>query len=300
MFSLPSPLNKIEHPFFDKHGVKFYIKRDDLIHSEVSGNKWRKLKYNFEYALKNGYSQVVTLGGAYSNHIIATAAAANHFGLQSVGIIRGDELNEDSNPTLQIAHKHGMKFAFVTRAKYREVRGNPEAVNQKYPCAYVIPEGGTNALAIKGTSEIIQEIDMEFHCIITAVGTGGTMAGLLNGLGGEKRVVGISSLKGGGILSDFHNLLRTYRIEYTNFELNNTYHFGGYGKAPPPLIDFINRMKQEIKVLFDPVYTGKGFFGIWDMISKGKFDSQTLVFLHTGGLQCITGFNQKRGQKIHI
>lgn len=277
-----------------------YIKRDDLIHSEISGNKWRKLKYNFEYAIKKGISQIVTFGGAYSNHIAATACAAHHFGLQSVGIIRGDELNANSNSTLEIAHNHGMKFEFVTRQKYRILQGDFEAVQAKYPNAYIIPEGGTNSLAIKGVSEIIQEINVDYNYIITAVGTGGTMAGLVSGLEGRKEVYGISALKGEFVNPEFHKMLASLRIPFTNFQISTDYHFGGYAKTSPLLVDFINTKKQELNVLFDPIYTGKALFGVWDMIAKGNFDDRTLVFLHTGGLQGIAGFNQKSSQKIHI
>ncbi|MCP4460273.1 MAG: 1-aminocyclopropane-1-carboxylate deaminase/D-cysteine desulfhydrase [Cytophagales bacterium] len=300
VFSLPSPLNKITHPLLDKHGVTMYVKRDDLIHPEISGNKWRKLKYNFEHVIKEGYPEVVTFGGAYSNHIAATSCAAAHFGIQSTGIIRGDELTPKSNPTLELAQKHGMKFEFVTRENYRKLKVDSKLAQEYYPNAYVIPEGGTNALAIKGVSEIIDEIDIDFNSIITSIGTGGTMAGLVESSGGLHEVCGISSLKGEFVASDFRKLLATLDISFTNYQISLDNHFGGFGKTSSLLIDFINKMKQELNVLFDPIYTGKALFGVWEMIANGNFDGQTLVFLHTGGLQGIVGFNQKSTQKIHI
>jgi len=300
VFSLPSPLNKISHPLLSEHGVTFYIKRDDQIHPEISGNKWRKLKYNFEYAIQKNHSKIVTFGGAFSNHIAATATAADHFNLQSVGIIRGHELNEESNPTLQLAHRHGMKLEFVTRQDYKELKNDFDLVAKQFPGAYFIPEGGTNTLAIKGVSEITDEIDLDFDCIITSVGTGGTMAGLIKGLEGMKEVLGISSLKGDYIKSEFRELLLSEGISYINYHLATNYHFGGYGKTNPSLINFVNQLSRELKVLFDPIYTGKALFGVWHMIDNGEFDDQTLVFLHTGGLQGIAGFNQKSSQKIHI
>ena len=277
-----------------------YIKRDDLIHPEISGNKWRKLKYNFEYARKKGFSEIVTFGGAFSNHIAATACAAGHLELLSVGIIRGDELNESSNSTLQLAHDHGMKFEFVRRDVYRTIRNDFESLREKYPNAYIVPEGGTNNLAVRGASEIVQEINVDYDCIITAVGTGGTMAGLVLGLAGKKEVFGISSLKGEFVALEFHKLLVSLGISFTNYKISSDYHFGGYAKTSSQLIDFINTMKQELNLLFDPIYTGKALFGVWNMIANGNFDNQTLVFLHTGGLQGIAGFNQKSSQKIHI
>lgn len=300
MFSLPSPLTRISHPLLDQHRVTMYIKRDDLIHPEIAGNKWRKLKYNFEHALKKGYSKVVTFGGAFSNHIAATSVAAAHFNLRSIGIIRGDELDSHSNPTLQLASRHRMQLTFITRQCYRKYTSQLHLVAKQFPTAYIIPEGGTNALAIAGVSEIINEINQEFDCIITAVGTGGTMAGLIAGLGGEKKVLGMSILKGDFITSGFQKMLLSYRIYCTNHHMATTYHFGGYGKVSPFLIDFINKMKCELNVLFDPIYTGKAFFGVWEMIANGIFDDKTIVFLHTGGLQGIAGFNQKNIQKIHI
>jgi len=277
-----------------------YIKRDDLIHPEISGNKWRKLKYNFEYAIENALSEVITFGGAYSNHIAATAAAANHFGIKSTGIIRGDELNENSNPTLQQAAKDGMNFRFLSREDYRKLKTDLNLLKAQFPNAYIIPEGGTNELAIQGASEIIQELHIDFDVIITAIGTGGTMAGLIRGLRGKKEVLGISSLKGDFMKTEMRDLLQNMQISHSNFEVLTNFHFGGYGKCPSTLIDFINQMKKEINMLFDPIYTAKALFGVWEMITNGRFDGQTLVFLHTGGLQGIAGFNQKSSQKIHI
>lgn len=300
MFSLPSPLHKVEHPLLVNHGVKMWLKRDDLIHPEISGNKWRKLKYNFAYAQENGFSEIVTLGGAYSNHIAAVAAAASHFGLKSVGIIRGDELNDQSNLTLRKAHNQGMKLEFKSREEYRNLKSDISPIMDKYSESYFIPEGGTNNLAIQGASEIIEEIEIDFDQIITSIGTGGTMAGLVMGLQGEKEVLGMSALKGKFIESEFKELFTFYGIPHKNYNISFDHHFGGYGKTSASLIHFINNISKELNVLFDPIYTGKALFGVWEMIASGKLDDQTLVFLHTGGLQGVAGFNQKNTQKIHI
>jgi 1-aminocyclopropane-1-carboxylate deaminase len=297
MFHLPSPLEKLHHPLLDDHRVNLFIKRDDLIHSEVSGNKWRKLKYNIEELRRLGFEKLLTFGGAYSNHIAATAAAANYFGIPSVGVIRGEELHEKSNPTLSKAHSYGMEFQFVSRQQYRKLREADTCV--VYPDHYVIPEGGANTLGIKGVAAIISEIDRSFDTIITAVGTGTTLAGLVKGLNGQGRALGISVLKGDFLHAEVTELLRTEEVDYSNFEISETYHFGGYGKTTAALIDLVNMIFDDLGIKLDPIYTGKAFFGVWDMIERGKFDDQTLIFLHTGGLQGIAGYNQKNPQKIH-
>ncbi len=298
MFQLPSPIEQINHPLLERH-VKLWIKRDDLIHPQISGNKWRKLKYNFENALKNPQSPVVTFGGAYSNHIAATAAAGHYFGIPTIGYIRGEELDENSNPTLKLASQMGMELRFISRDEYAHFKSCNNLTKLGISNAFVIPEGGANSLAIQGTSEIIDELKIEFDTIVTSIGTGGTFCGLVKGLNGEKRVLGMNSRKGGFIHDEISQLLQSEDITHNNYKIDSTHHFGGYGKVTPTLIDFINGMKSEIGVLFDPIYTGKAFFGVWDMIGQGRFDGQPIVFLHTGGLQGIAGFNQKSTQKIH-
>ncbi len=297
MFLLPSPIEEISHSILEKHGVKLWIKRDDLIHPEVSGNKWRKLKYNIEEARTKGCAEILTFGGAFSNHIAATASATQHFGLRSRGIIRGEELNSESNQTLKTAALNGMELEFVSRDAYSILKFGHCYQNPKI---HVIPEGGANALGVMGAGEIIDEIDQHFDLIITSIGTGTTMAGLIARLAGRKHVLGMSSLKGTFVHGAFDDLLLTMNISYSNYTMNTDYHFGGYGKTSPELIHFINEMREEIGVLFDPIYTGKALFGVWNMITNGKFDGQTLIFLHTGGLQGIAGHNQKSPQKIHI
>lgn len=297
MFRLPSPLQKIEHPLLDEHQVKFYVKRDDLIHPEVSGNKWRKLKYNIEEMKRLGFTKLVTFGGAYSNHIAATAAAADYFGLDALGVIRGDELSAQSNPTLQRADALGMTLKFVDRETYRIMTQSSKIPD--FPDHFMIPEGGANELGVKGVSEIISEIEIPFEVIATAVGTGTTISGLIHGLKGKCSVLGISVLKGDFVERDLDIFLKKNHISYSNYEIENSYHFGGYAKTSQLLIDFINTISKALSIKLDPIYTGKALFGVWDMIEKGKFDNQTLIFLHTGGLQGTAGYNQKNPQKIH-
>ena len=297
MFHLPSPLQKLEHPLLKQRGVMLYVKRDDLIHEEVSGNKWRKLKYNVAEMQRQGFTKLVTFGGAYSNHIAATAAAANYFGYEAVGVIRGDELNPNSNPTLNRAAELGMKFYFIDRKSYREMTQLSKIPD--FPDHFIIPEGGANMLGMKGIAEIISEIQMPFDSIITAIGTGTTISGLIQGLNGKSKVLGISVLKGNFIQNEVELFLKNSDTHQTNFEIDNSFHFGGYGKFSEKLIDFINTISTQLSIKLDPIYTGKALFGVWDMIERGKFDNQTLIFLHTGGLQGIAGYNQKNPQKIH-
>lgn len=282
------------------HNVTLWVKRDDLIHAEISGNKWRKLKYNLEQMKLAEYAKMVTFGGAYSNHIAATAAVAHHFGYHVIGVIRGEELNGHINPTVEKAAEQGMEFRFVSRAQFRNICKDDYAyVHEQCPDGWVIPEGGANTLGMKGVAEIIDEIDVPFDTIITAVGTGTTLAGLVQGLKGRARALGVSVVGGNFLQKEVSKLLDEAGVLETNYSLTHAYHFGGYAKTKPALLDFINTMQSETKLKLDPIYTGKAFYGVWDMIKNGTFDHQTLVFLHTGGLQGIAGFNQKSPQKIH-
>ncbi|MEM9895222.1 MAG: pyridoxal-phosphate dependent enzyme [Bacteroidota bacterium] len=299
MVSLPTPLQQISEPFIEELGVKVFVKRDDLIHPEIMGNKFRKLKYNLLRAKEKRAEELVTFGGAYSNHIAATAAAAAENGFRSVGYIRGDELNENSNPTLQFAKSKGMDLHFISRSHYRSLCENLSQISKAHPNAYILPEGGTNNLAIKGCAEIIEEIPLKFNYIMTAIGTGGTFCGLVNGLTKGQKAIGISTLKGSFIKTEVEKMLKQVKIEGDVFEINTDYHHGGYGKVSDSLIEFINDFKRNHSIALDPIYTGKTFFAVWDMLRKGYFSKgETLIVLHSGGLQGIEGFNRKSGHVL--
>ncbi|MEQ8906916.1 pyridoxal-phosphate dependent enzyme [Ekhidna sp.] len=294
MENLPTPTQEISHPLLIEKGIKLFVKRDDLIHPEIMGNKWRKLKFNLIELKKRGFNKLITMGGAFSNHIAATAALARENGIEAIGIIRGDELEANSNPTLHFAHKKGMELHFVGRDIFRNYRGNPDLIEKKYPNHYFLPEGGTNALALKGCEEIISEISDSFDLIATPIGTGGTFAGLVNSVKEDQQVLGISSLKGDFIFNEMDELLRKHNISSSNFKIINAYHFGGYGKTTVELIDFINWFKENFGIPLEPIYTGKSFFAVWDMIKTDKFEKNLkIVLLHTGGLQGVEGFNRK-------
>ena len=267
--------------------IRLYLKRDDLLHPLVSGNKWRKLKYNLLAAQEQEYQTLLTFGGAYSNHLYATAAAGQVFGFSTIGIVRGDELaNRPLNPTLSFCQSCGMRLHFVSRADYQQ-KDDPvflsHLTDQFGPC-YVIPEGGTNELAIHGISEIMPEIIEQLDCtpdyVCCAVGTGGTVLGLAQTAPPETSVLGFLSLKA----VDFK------LPKAANCQIETAYHFGGYAKTTPELLDFIRSFEQKTGVWIEQVYTGKMLYGIYDLARQGRFSNgATVVALHTGGLQGRSG-----------
>lgn len=267
------------------------VKREDLIHPFISGNKFRKLKYNLIHAQKEGHSTLLTFGGAYSNHIAATAYAGKEAGLRTIGIIRGEELNKgwQDNPTLALAMEHGMEFRFISREQYRNKTdpGYIKSLQKDIGTFYLVPEGGTNALAIKGCEEILLDTDRNFDYVCCSVGTGGTLAGIINSSGPGQEVLGFASLKGDFLIKDIRSF-----VTKENWELQTGYHFGGYAKVSKSLITFINRFRQKTGIPTDPVYTGKLFYGIMDLVEKDYFKpGSSLLAIHTGGLQGIKGMN---------
>lgn len=275
------------------NGIQLFIKREDQLHPIISGNKFRKLKYNIQEAKKLGHATLLTFGGAFSNHILAVAGAGAEFGFSTIGIIRGEELESKiaENPTLAKAQQLGMRFYFVSRTAYRDKESSSfiSFLCEKFGNFYLIPEGGTNELAIKGCEEILTSEDKSYFThIACAVGTGGTISGLINSSGQKQQIIGFSSLKG-AFLSD---VIRNFATQ-ENWHTNCDYHFGGYGKVSDELISFLNRFYQETKIPLDPVYTGKMMFGILDLIEKDYFPpGAKILAIHTGGLQGIPGMNQ--------
>lgn len=292
---------KINLPILEEKKIELYIKREDLIHPFVSGNKFRKLKYNLAEAKNQKKDVLLTFGGAFSNHIVATAVAGNLNGFKTIGIIRGNELANNlentlaNNATLREAHKNGMTFEFVSRIDYRN-KLSTDFINQlkeKFGDFYLIPEGGTNELAIKGCAEILTEEDANFNYICCAVGTGGTISGIINSAKNHQKVIGFPALKGDFLQDEINQF-----VNKEHWRLQTDYHFGGYAKYDEDLISFINNFKKETDILLDPIYTGKMLFGILDVIKKDKFKKGTKILaIHTGGIQGIEGFNQKLKRK---
>ncbi|MGB5554428.1 MAG: pyridoxal-phosphate dependent enzyme [Flavobacteriaceae bacterium] len=288
---------KINIPLLKEKQVSLTIKREDLIHPNISGNKFRKLHYNLKAAKQSGYETILTFGGAYSNHIAATAYAAKVQGLNTIGVIRGDELFSQwrQNPTLSLAHKHGMLFKFVSREAYRK-KDLPEfkkTLEAEFGAGYWLPEGGTNDLAVKGCEEILQPGDAEFDVICCAVGTGGTLAGISNSAEEAQRIFGFPALIGNFLKEDIRKF-----APRRNWQLQRDYHFGGYAKVTAELIEFVNDFYEMTQIPLDAVYTGKMIYGILDMIKNDGFAPNTnILAIHTGGLQGNEGMNQKLKQK---
>ena len=279
--AFPTPYQTLDLPF----PVQLTVKRLDLIHPQISGNKFFKLKYNLLAAKQQNLNQVLTFGGAYSNHIAATAYAAHYFGFQSIGVIRGEELAKQAlNPTLQTAQDFGMQLHFVSRAEYR-LRHELEylqQLKQRYPNTWIIPEGGTNQLAIQGTKEILSADDREnYDVICCAVGTGGTIAGIIESSSDQQHILGFSALKGDFLKHDIQQWTNK-----TNWSLTDEYCCGGYAKTNSELLQFMQQFEQQYAVPLEQVYTAKMMMGLFDLIQQGNFPVNTRILaIHTGGLQ---------------
>ena len=294
----------MESSFLKNHKISLYVKRIDLIHPHISGNKWFKLYYNLLEAENLGKNTLLTFGGAYSNHIYATAAAGNEYGFNTIGIIRGEEYLP-LNPTLKFAEDCGMDLHYINRTQYRNKAKVVYITELKntFGDFYLLPEGGTNSLSVKGCSEIIGKIDIDFDYICTPCGTGGTLAGLIFGLNSRCKAIGFSVLKGGEFLiNDVKNLLYNYKInQYNNWEIKFDYHFGGYAKITKELIDFVKVFEKNYGISIEPIYTGKMLFGIFDMVKNNYFQKKsTIIALHTGGMQGLKGLQNKIDKYVTI
>lgn len=284
-------------------GIQLAIKRLDEIHPLASGNKFFKLKYNFEQAKKEEKRTLLTFGGAYSNHIYATAAAAQNEGFQMIGVIRGEE-TLPLNPTLNAAKESGMRLHYISRSAYRE-KEKPELIRELkkiYGEFYLIPEGGTNKLAITGTSEILNKEDKIFSHICTSIGTGGTFLGLAKSLLPHQELLGFSALKGNFIHQEISAQLKEFQIKVQGKTIIlDRFHFGGYGKHTNELLDFIRWFYLSFKIPLDPIYNGKMAYGVMQLIQKNYFPKGSkILLLHTGGLQGIAGFNERFGLSLPL
>ena len=279
-------VEQIQHPLLDEYNFPLYIKRDDLIHPIISGNKWRKLKYTLLHALKHEHDHLISMGGAYSNHLHALAYIGYKLNLKTTGLIRGEQPKEE-NQTLSDLRKWNMNLEFINRSAFRDLRKH-RAFNSppaKQYNGFWIAEGGASEHALKGIAEIVDEIDMEFDTLTLACGTGTTLAGLAKTLPSEKRVLGFSSLKGGGFLEkEVKKLIKQRSI--TNWSINFDYHFGGFAKTTDELFSFIDDFQTQTSIPLEPVYNGKMLYGLFDMIKNEKLKKgQNIIAIHTGGLQ---------------
>lgn len=303
-----SKIEIIDIPEFSKRGITLYVKRDDLIHEHVSGNKWRKLKYNIELCLLRKKNGVVTFGGAYSNHLIATAAACNEFNLGSIGIVRGDELHSDSNSTLENCHKLGMQLIFVPREEYsfRNDRGYLETLKLEYPDFHIVPEGGANYHGMIGCQEIMKEIDVPIDDVFLAQGTTTTSCGVLMGLNEQQFLHVVPVLKGYDALTEMRSIFDLGTIDSVWYEkllerveVLSDYHFGGYGKYTEELLLFIRDFYKEHKLKLDPVYTAKTMFATLKELQSDSYNGKNVLFVHTGGIQGADPIIQRSGIDLY-
>ena len=290
-----SYIQEITSDLFSEKELRVFVLRLDKIHPEIGGNKYFKLKYNLQKAKEQHCDTLLSFGGAFSNHIAALAAAGKEYGFKTIGVIRGEELNPDSNPTLKLASENGMHLYFVNRDQYllKENETFIEKLKAELGDFFLIPEGGSNAHALKGCMEIKDLISFDFNYILTACGTGGTIAGISLSLNEKQKVIGIPVLKGAEFLEkDIKELQQKYFQEYggtepeKNFELEFNYHFGGYAKTTSELLNFKTTFEKETGIPTDRIYTAKLFYALSDLIKKDRFEKgSTVVAIHTGGLQ---------------
>lgn len=296
----------IETTLTKQHDVRLYVKRDDLIDDKVSGNKWRKLKYFVAQFREKRNEGILTFGGAYSNHLLATAAYCAQESIPAVGIVRGDELTVDSNETLRECAQLGMKLKFVSREEYliKDDRSYKEYLIEEFPNYMIVPEGGSGYMGMLGCQEIVAEVraTVAFEHIFVAQGTTTTSCGVLMGLRGEEKLDVVPVLKGFPSLSVMRDLFKfsAFDSEYidellSNVTVHSDYHFGGYGKVDVELLNFIRSFYQETKLKLDPIYTGKAMYALMEMVKSGELDGKTVVFLHTGGLQGARSIEEKYG-----
>ena len=280
-------------------GHKIVIKREDLIHPRVSGNKFRKLKYIFQEIKEKEVSALLTFGGAFSNHLAATAYAGKNNGVHTIGIVRGDEWERKINEsaTLNYCVTQGMELHCVSRDIYTQKEQAPivSKLMNKMLGLRIIPEGGTEPLAVKGCLEILESEDHDFDVICSSVGTGGTFAGLVNSSNYNQNLIGFNALNNTEIVQTIEELTNK-----NNWFMENGYTFGGYAKIKPNLISFMNDFYQQYKIPLDPIYTGKMVFGIFDLIKKNKWPwGKKILIIHTGGLQGLQGMNTQLQKKGH-
>jgi 1-aminocyclopropane-1-carboxylate deaminase len=263
--------------------VQIDLLRLDLIHPVISGNKWYKLRYYLEDAIDKGFSEIASFGGAYSNHIVATACACQDRNIKSVGFIRGEQTNPLSH-TLQAAISYGMQLEFINRTQYQ----NKQIIIEQNvdQTRYWIPEGGYGILGAKGATSILDEVDLQKYThIVAAVGSGTMIAGILNGTKSHQTVIGISSQKNNFSLDNEVLQLTAPENQY-RLKMNHNYHFGGFAKHPSDLLDFMVEFWNKEMIPTDIVYTGKLLFAITDLLQKQYFkQGDKVLVIHSGGLQ---------------
>ena len=290
--NFPSKITKISSNFLHQKQVEIFIKRDDVIHPIISGNKWRKLKYNFQAAADEGYDTILSFGGVFSNHLHALSYACNYFGFGSIGVVRDTDQKKET-PTLSFCKKNKMKLYYLDRNQYRQKKSIHiiNLLKKEFGKFYLIPEGGNNLLGLKGCQEIFDEIDIDYDYLCSPVGTGCTAAGLIKSMKNNKKFIGFAPFKKTIEQSENIKNFCDFKL-YNNWELISDIHFGGFGKIDSNLIKFVRRFKIDFNMELDLIYTGKLFYSLFNMIKNNAFDKRTkILVIHTGGLQGLNGFN---------
>ncbi|BAV94376.1 1-aminocyclopropane-1-carboxylate deaminase/D-cysteine desulfhydrase [Ichthyobacterium seriolicida] len=289
------PIQRVTLPLFSLRGVNVFVKREDLIHRYISGNKYRKLKYNMLFAENEKYNRILSFGGAFSNHILALAYACKEKNISSVGVIRGEELADkrpdELNSTLRFCLECGMKLHFIDRKQYRDKYHEDFILSLRNTFGefYLLPEGGSNNLAVKGCEEILDSRTDKFDVIFCAVGTGGTISGIINSAKKNQRVIGIPVLRGANFLEA--EICKYLNEDVCQWSLNYNYSFGGYAKCDKRLLSFIELIENKTSIPLEPVYTGKVLYAIFDMIERNIFSRGTdILMIHTGGLRSKNDF----------
>lgn len=309
--TLPNLNNSILQPLASEHWKKrnltILVKRDDLIHTEISGNKWRKLLYSIEEAKQRKNDSIITFGGAFSNHLVATACACQQQGIKTIGIVRGEELTPESNDTLKRCQQYGMQLVFVSRELYR-LRHDYEwwkELQIDYPNSFIVPEGGANHYGVIGCQEIWKELPKSIDRIFVAQGTTTTSAGILLGAPDSCTVHAVPVLKGFDSWSEIKKVLAGLYLDtetindlHSQLIVENDYHFGGYANYTPQLLNYIQTIYQEHQLPLDPIYTAKAFFAMEKTIQRLDIQNETIIFIHTGGLQGAKEIMSK--ENIHL
>lgn len=292
---LPSPVTQIQSPLLEQNKIQLFIKRDELIHADIQGNKWRKLKYNLLTARNNQLNTLLSFGGAYSNHLHALAAAGKYFNFKTIGIIRGEQ-HTPPNPCIQDMLDWGMHLKYISRAEYKN-KTKHEFINslkQEFGDFYLIPEGGNNQEGIKGCAEILTELEEDYDCICCEIGSGTMLSSLIiNNKNPQTKFIGFAVMKNPQLETDIQSNLNSHPDQKTDWEIIHQYHFGGFAKTTAELNTFIIDFKKTYNIQLEPVYSGKMLFGIFDLIKQGQFkQGSKILAIHGGGLQGLRGFPQ--------
>lgn len=288
----PSPVQVITPSWLGLQRVTVSVKRDDLIHPVISGNKWRKLKHALIPAVDNKVPHIISFGGGFSNHLHALGYCCHKLDIQFTAIVRGN-YSQNLSPMLQDLRDWNTDIHYVDRKTYqlRTDSNYLATLQQQHASALLIPEGGSQLQALQGVKEIIDELQSQYDFILAPVASGGTLAGLITGLAETSQqsgcqVLGIGVLKGQGYLEQLVSDLLPDEGQMKNWQINHDHHFGGYAKFNEDLIEFCHEFAQQTNIAIEPVYSGKLFFALRKLMAREYFpQGSRILVLHTGGLQ---------------